>query len=157
MVKVPTWLPRFILWALGKTILNSYTKKMKIMIHSQFSIAPNKRNKVCSLHLWNDQQYNENKQTFTNCWRGALGFLDVVSRILGSFSAANAYSSSMWVFGTEFNTSQSIKTHKFTKHNNYWTAQIRENMMCKMFIKEKGVIKTKFSKAQKSSGIPNLL
>jgi hypothetical protein len=36
-------------------------------------------------------------------------------------------------------------------------AQIRENMMCKMFIKEKGVIKTKFSKAQKSSGIPNLL
>jgi hypothetical protein len=102
---------------------------MKIMIHSQFSIAPNKRNKVCSLHLWNDQQYNENKQTFTNCWRGALGFLDVVSRILGSFSAANAYSSSMWVFGTEFTTSQSIKTHKFTKHNNYWMAQIRENMM----------------------------
>lgn len=40
-------------------------------------------------------------RTFTNCVNGALGLRDVVINILGSFSLALAYSSSMVDLGTK--------------------------------------------------------
>lgn len=65
--------------------------------------------------------------TLTNCVRGALGFLDVVSKILGSFSVAFAYSSSICDLGTKSQTNKHNEKQEKRKEKSHESAE--ENLM----------------------------
>ena len=146
MVKVPTWPPRFILSALGKTILNSYTHK-------------NEDNDI--QWVWyNTRQKKQDMWTIKYLKQSAIQWKQANLYKLFEWSAwipgcgqqnFRIFLSSKCILIIDVWSWDWIQQGKKYQNPSNPTPHMKnaikwENMMCKTFIKDKSVIKTKFQR-----------